>query len=368
MRYCSIVLTATILFLNLSESHAAPADSLYNVITWDASAGGNGHTYAILKMTITWDSARIIVPALTMSGVPGNLASITSQAENDFIFNNLVDGIGPQPVLAQQLFLGGDYQNSAWVWLTGEPFSYANWTPGEPNNVGIETAISMWSYDPGFPGRIPGMWNNTLPNLALNPYIRQWSIVEWNQPKLMNSFVLPNPMFAAMQHPVEDIFASFYAGNFPGLYTSDDVAAGTILVNGIFTPASVEIVSHSLFEGAAIKVNVRMQDFLNSYGILWDTTTQNFMVTGSFSDQSSFSIEATFKSIGHISGDLNRDGRVNAADMTFMINRIFRGGPLPAIPQIADVDGSCGAVNVQDLTYLINSIYRGGPAPTHCAQ
>jgi len=157
------------------------ADSLINVVTWSHSDGGNEHAYAILKMTITWDSARVIVPTLTMNSMPGYLATATSQEENDFILNNVISGAGVQPVLAQQFFLGGEELSAVWGWLNLEPFNFINWAPGEPNNgVGIESALAMWGFEQS--GQPAGKWNNTLPNLEVNPYIRQWSVVEWGDP------------------------------------------------------------------------------------------------------------------------------------------------------------------------------------------
>ncbi len=66
-----------------------------------------------------------------------------------------------------------------------------------------------------------------------------------------------------------------------------------------------------------------------------------------------------------VCGDVDGNGRYQGVlELTYLVDRIFRGGPPPPIPQAADVDGSGGAVNVLDLTYLVNYIFRGGPAPS----
>ncbi len=360
------LLTVLVLF-GFTFTKADPIDSLVNVTTWQEANGGNGHTYAILKMTITWDSVSVIVPSLDMNGLPGYLAAITSQAENDFVLNNILNGVGPQSELANQFYLGGELQNSMWGWLTEEPFVFTNWSPGEPNNAD-ETVISMWGYDSNFPGRLPGKWNNTLPNDNFNIYARAWSVVEWNPPVTPNSFILPNPIFAAMAHPINEFYVVIWAGDFGGGYTPSDVDQSSIIVNGNLVPAMVEITPHAIFGGDALKISVDITEFLPPYGILWNEVTQNYTVEGSFNDETPFTSAGTFTSIGHILGDVNGDGSVNVTDLSIMVNRIFRGGPEPAFPEAADVDGSCGTLNIADLTYLVSSLFHRGPAPTHCIE
>ena len=63
-------------------------------------------------------------------------------------------------------------------------------------------------------------------------------------------------------------------------------------------------------------------------------------------------------------GDANHDGKVNVADVVYMINRIFKGGW--DFPCKAEADANNDSkVNVGDAVYLINSIFKSGPAP-HC--
>jgi Subtilase family/Secretion system C-terminal sorting domain len=65
-------------------------------------------------------------------------------------------------------------------------------------------------------------------------------------------------------------------------------------------------------------------------------------------------------------GDANNDCSVNIADVTYMIARLFSGGPDFPIRNDADVDAdplsSC-KFNIVDITYLMASILSGGPAP-----
>ncbi len=64
-------------------------------------------------------------------------------------------------------------------------------------------------------------------------------------------------------------------------------------------------------------------------------------------------------------GDADGSGAVNVADLTYMVNYLFKGGPAPVCPEEGDADGS-GATNVADLTYLVNYLFKGGPPPPPC--
>jgi hypothetical protein len=61
-------------------------------------------------------------------------------------------------------------------------------------------------------------------------------------------------------------------------------------------------------------------------------------------------------------GDANVDGYVDIADVVYLINYVFRGGPQP--PGLGDVDGD-GVIDIVDIVWLIEYLFRGGPAP-HC--
>ena len=64
----------------------------------------------------------------------------------------------------------------------------------------------------------------------------------------------------------------------------------------------------------------------------------------------------------YICGDLNGDGNVgNILDLTFLVNRIFRGGPESNPPQAGDVNCDGGNGNILDLTKIVDRIFRSGP-------
>ncbi len=64
-----------------------------------------------------------------------------------------------------------------------------------------------------------------------------------------------------------------------------------------------------------------------------------------------------------VCGDINADGvGPNVADLVFLVDYLFRGGPPPPDPQVANIDQYPG-VNVADLTYLVAYLFQNGPEP-----
>jgi len=61
-------------------------------------------------------------------------------------------------------------------------------------------------------------------------------------------------------------------------------------------------------------------------------------------------------------GDPTDNGIINALDITFLINLLYKHGPAPNHPEAADANGN-GAVNALDITYLINFLYKHGADP-----
>ncbi len=112
----------------------------------------NGHSYYRSTGSMTWTDAR--QACLNMGG---HLVTVTSAAENNFIFNLWPSGwIG----------LTDEVSEGTWRWVTGEPYSWSNWNGGEPNNAGNEDYIQ-------FVGG--GKWND-LPNTSL-PYVLEFEYI-----------------------------------------------------------------------------------------------------------------------------------------------------------------------------------------------
>jgi hypothetical protein len=137
-------------------------------VVWGTASGGNGHAYEVVAApgTISWDNARAAARARG-----GDLASITSAAENAFVFR-LTDStdywwdydghITMGPWLGGFQPLGSPEPAGGWQWVSGEPFAYTNWAPGNPSNTSGEDRLHY------FVGEVGGLrgptWNDVQNN------------------------------------------------------------------------------------------------------------------------------------------------------------------------------------------------------------
>ncbi len=66
--------------------------------------------------------------------------------------------------------------------------------------------------------------------------------------------------------------------------------------------------------------------------------------------------------IDYTPGDVNDDGSVDVADMSYLVAYLFEGGPLPQPYEcVGDIDAT-GSIDVGDLTYLVAYLFQGGSA------
>lgn len=70
-------------------------------------------------------------------------------------------------------------------------------------------------------------------------------------------------------------------------------------------------------------------------------------------------------------GDVDHSGGadpINIADLTYLVDFLFTGGPEPPCPEEGDIDASGGAapINVADVTYLVHFLFLGGGSPPSC--
>ncbi len=96
----------------------------------------NGHYYELVQSgIITWANANTAANAASPTtpmptNFTGHLVTITDQGENDFVGNLSDEDFRPWIGLTDET-VEGTFQ-----WVTGEPFVYSNWSPGEPSGDG----------------------------------------------------------------------------------------------------------------------------------------------------------------------------------------------------------------------------------------
>lgn len=144
--------------LAIASQEHDPCTPHQDAVQWAVDQGGNGNYYARIAGPLPWDEAKVEAERLG-----GHLATITSAAENVFLTPLLTDG------LYNVHHLGGWRVKGTWRWITGEPWSYTNWYPGEPNNAtGSEFFLASWVQ--------PGQWNDVQVT-----YVTAF-VVEWEGP------------------------------------------------------------------------------------------------------------------------------------------------------------------------------------------
>jgi hypothetical protein len=70
----------------------------------------------------------------------------------------------------------------------------------------------------------------------------------------------------------------------------------------------------------------------------------------------------SFMVLTYLPGDASGDRVINSADVVYLVNYLFIGGPAPQPWQGGDVNCD-GSVNTTDVVYLVNYLFISGPPP-----
>lgn len=167
-------------------------NDIVNLVQWPVSHGGNDHWYGVLNKEVYWEQALVEAEAVEINSQRGYLATVTSLAENEFIRTEVISQTN-QPSIFDAFWLGGHNVEGSWQWISGEPFDFEHWSAYEPNNIELETALSMWGPSHWDTQQQPGQWNNLLPNSEINRVYRIWAVVEFGRPAEVNSTSAGNP-------------------------------------------------------------------------------------------------------------------------------------------------------------------------------
>jgi hypothetical protein len=169
----------------------------------------------------------------------------------------------------------------------------------------------------------------------------------------------PDTMWAFWAHAIDPIMAVVYLGNIPDDSVLDvtNIQASTVRVNDNIVPESTQVLaSWPGFNGSVMQITFSASEMVSGYLPFYDTTSHLYTVRGQLTDGTPFLTYGAVFLIGHKSGDVNLDGRVNVADLTFLVNYLFRQGDPPPEMQTADVNGD-GNVNVADVTALVQLLF-----------
>lgn len=122
--------------MNVYATSNIPADALEY----------NGHYYYVYDMNYGWDEAKAYCESLG-----GYLATITSQEENDVVYQYLRD----QGYESAYFGYTDEEEEGVWKWVTGEKSTYSNWSSGEPNGENPNEDYAMFYYK-----YTTGQWND----------------------------------------------------------------------------------------------------------------------------------------------------------------------------------------------------------------
>jgi len=143
-----------------------------------AEGNFNGSSYKVVKAAgISWTEAKTAAAGMSTVNQACYLATLTSQAENEFVEQlRLASNLGdPSQVYVggqQILSVGGSEPAGDWFWLekgsesnleritsangsAATPSTWVNWASGEPNNSGEESYLAIGRFD-------TGQWNDEL--------------------------------------------------------------------------------------------------------------------------------------------------------------------------------------------------------------
>jgi len=174
----------------------------------------NGHSYYRSTGTAIWTTART-----NCSNMGGHLVTITSAAEQTFIYNLWPSGwIG----------LTDEVTEGTWKWVTGEAYSYSNWNSGEPNNAGNEDYVQFVSN---------GRWND-LPNNQALPYVLEFEYLVTTSSWTLYKTIYTNSngyySISEAYDPSKEYYIEINAPTRIQAYTNSDIqAVSNIVLNKV---------------------------------------------------------------------------------------------------------------------------------------
>ncbi len=137
-------------------------------VVWDPAAGGNAHGYELIPSRdgLTWDAAREAAEGRSWQGLAGQLAALTSSEENAWVWDALDHPAGCW--LGGYQLSGAGAPDADWQWLSGDPWVFANWEPGQPDGTPSEGRLRF------APDTVTGGWDDACATCAGLGYIVEY--------------------------------------------------------------------------------------------------------------------------------------------------------------------------------------------------
>ena len=159
-------------------------------IQWSVGDGGNDHEYEAVLVEGGIEFFDAVQLAEAMGGY---LATATSAAENDFIFDNLANdaALWGGDVSAGNFYAGpwlgalrsqdATEPDEGWSWITGETWDYTNWAGGQPSTVD-STQMALHYFNGNAFDPPANLWNdlvvsNTAPGFPVISFIVEYDAV-----------------------------------------------------------------------------------------------------------------------------------------------------------------------------------------------
>ena len=190
---------------------------------------------------ITWTDASAAAASLVFNGVAGHLVTVSDASEWAFVLDHVDDQSFP----ARDTWVGlTDIASSGtYAWVTGEPFTFSAWGPGEPTNNENENYIYYQQYDAP---RSTILWNDYFNQTVVDSgRFRPFSyIVEWDgdigdqqgDPNLASAISTISITVASVNDP--PVLTSLTSSN-PDLQSKAN-RGSTVTVQGAFSDVDVD--------------------------------------------------------------------------------------------------------------------------------
>jgi len=169
--------TITVTVKNTSASATVLDTSKTQILTSPVQFTANNHYYALLKGHSSWLSALNAAASESYRGLGGYLATVTSAAEDTFIYNSVITPLSLPITDGYSIGLGATDAavEGAWRWATGpeagQVLVYQHWLSGQPDSG---TRQNYLSYALG-----SSFWEDMYPDASVDPQGYAGFVVEF---------------------------------------------------------------------------------------------------------------------------------------------------------------------------------------------